>query len=124
MAGHSRSDPGHSESQSLIFLLLIPVTRLCGLVCSTAMSTVTSTASLVAKMKTTSPAWAHFGLSASDKGKARSDKVVCRLRAKHVVAKGGDASNLLSHLRVDPLKFAEQKLQKQGGSAEERSSSK
>ena len=52
--------------------------------------------------------WAHFGLGASDKGKARSDEVVRHLCAKHVVPKGGNNSNLLSHLRVHhPLNFAE-----------------
>ena len=87
------------------------------------MSTATSTASLEAKTKTTSPVWAHFGLGASDKGKARSDKVVCRLCAKCVVPKGCNANNL--HLRVHHLlKIAEfQKLQKRRGNTEDRLSS-
>ena len=43
------------------------------------MSTATSTGFLAVKTKTTSPVWAHFGLGASDKGKARSDDVVCHV---------------------------------------------
>ena len=72
---------------------------------------------VVVKTKTTSPVWAHFGLGASDKGKAKRDEVVYHLCAKRVVAKGSNTSNLLSHLRVHhQLKFTEvQKLQKQRG---------
>ena len=68
--------------------------------------------------------WAHFGLGASDKGKARSDEVVYRLCAKCMVAKGGNTSNLLLHLCIHhPLKFTEvQKLQNRKGNAEEQSS--
>ena len=85
------------------------------------MSTATTTTSLVAETKTTSPMWAHFGLGASDKGKVRSDEAICRLCAKGVAAKVGNTSNLHLHLRVHhPLKFAEvQKLQKRRGITEE-----
>ena len=79
----------------------------------TMVSTSTSEASdsslptLLAKPKALSPVWAHFGFEANEDGKPKSkDRVVCRLCKCHVVSKGGNTSNLFSHLRVHhPLNF-------------------
>ena len=51
---------------------------------------------LVAKKGTTLHVWTFFGLSKEEKD---SDKAICRLCQKSVLAHGGNTSNLVSHLK-------------------------
>ena len=51
---------------------------------------------LVAKEGTTSHVWTFFGLNKEEGG---SDKAICRLCRKSVLARGGNTSNLVSHLK-------------------------
>ena len=45
--------------------------------------------------------WIYFGLEADEEGRPKvQDAVICRLCKKSVSAKGGNTSNLLSHLKV------------------------
>ena len=56
---------------------------------------------LVARKNRTSPVWSYFGLEKDSDGKIKSgDVTVCRKCYQHVRAKGGNTSNLLSHLRI------------------------
>ena len=50
---------------------------------------------------TKSAVWIYFGFEADEEGKPKvQDAVICRLCKKSVSAKGGNTSNLLSHLKV------------------------
>ena len=51
---------------------------------------------LVEKKGTTSHVWTFFGL---EKEGTDSDKVICRVCKKSVLARGGNTSNLVSHLK-------------------------
>ena len=45
--------------------------------------------------------WIYFGFKADEEGRPKvQDAVICRLCKKSVSAKGGNTSNLLSHLKV------------------------
>jgi len=56
---------------------------------------------LVARKNSTSPVWSYFGLEKDSNGRINSEDVaVCRKCYQHVRAKGGNTSNLLSHLRI------------------------
>ena len=55
----------------------------------------------MAKIGTKSIVWDYFGLEKGKDGKAIDEgKVVCRSCRKHVMAKQGNTSNLLTHLRI------------------------
>ncbi|XP_023150324.2 uncharacterized protein LOC111585152 isoform X1 [Amphiprion ocellaris] len=55
---------------------------------------------LIAKPRSKSMVWLYFGLKADDKGQPlNSREAVCRLCRKIVLAKGGNTTNLRSHLR-------------------------
>ncbi|XP_056265738.1 uncharacterized protein LOC130190376 isoform X5 [Pseudoliparis swirei] len=55
---------------------------------------------LISKPRSKSIVWLYFGLKADDKGQAlNSGEAVCRLCRKIVLAKGGNTTNLRSHLR-------------------------
>ena len=48
-----------------------------------------------------SSVWIYFGFEADEEGRPKvQDAVICRLCKKSVSAKGGNTSNLLSHLKV------------------------
>ena len=54
------------------------------------------------KRNTTSVVWDYFGLRANPDGsvvRGEANYPVCRLRGKSVPAKGGNTTNLLTHLR-------------------------
>ena len=51
---------------------------------------------LIKKKGTTSQVWTFFGL---EKEGTDSDKVICRVCKKYVLAHGGNTSNLVSNLR-------------------------
>ena len=55
--------------------------------------------------------WIYFGFEADQKGRPKvQDAVICRLCKKSVSAKGGNTSNLLSHLKVHlPQRYLEVK---------------
>ncbi|XP_065899760.1 E3 SUMO-protein ligase ZBED1-like [Dysidea avara] len=56
---------------------------------------------LVARKNATSPVWTYFGLEKESDGRIKSEDVaVCRKCYQRVRAKGGNTSNLLSHLRI------------------------
>ena len=57
---------------------------------------------LVSKSRgTKSAVWIYFGFEADEEGRPKvQDAVICRLCEKSVSAKGGNTSNLLSHLKV------------------------
>ncbi|XP_059199467.1 uncharacterized protein LOC131979472 isoform X2 [Centropristis striata] len=55
---------------------------------------------LISKPRSKSSVWLYFGLKADDKGQPlNSGEAVCRLCRKIVLAKGGNTTNLRSHLR-------------------------
>ena len=65
---------------------------------------------LAAKTKATKSAvWEHFGFERGDDGRPKQEEVgTCWLCKKNVSAKGGNTSNLLTHLKNHhPLKHAE-----------------
>ena len=68
---------------------------------------------LVSKEKATSLVWNYFGFEAGEDGKPiNSENAICRIasgcRKKPVLAKGGNTSNLLTHLRRHhPKQYAE-----------------
>ena len=83
--------------------------------------------SLVAKSSDCkSPVWTHFGFEADEEGKPKSsDVAVCRLCHKTVSAKGGNTSNLFSHLGVrHPLQHTELKKVSSAASGKAGESSK
>ena len=62
--------------------------------------TSSSSINIVPKENTSSPIWTYFGLKSDDEGKPISnDKVICRVCCGSVTAKGGNTSNLFSHLK-------------------------
>lgn len=55
---------------------------------------------LVSKPRSKSLVWLYFGLKADEKGQPlNSGEAICRLCRKIVLAKGGNTTNLRSHLR-------------------------
>lgn len=55
---------------------------------------------LIAKPRSKSIVWMYFGLKADDKGQPlNSGEAICRLCRKIVLAKGGNTTNLRSHLK-------------------------
>lgn len=55
---------------------------------------------LVSKPRSKSIVWLYFGLKADERGQPlNSGEAVCRLCRKIVLAKGGNTTNLRSHLR-------------------------
>nr|XP_040042446.1 uncharacterized protein LOC120825111 isoform X2 [Gasterosteus aculeatus aculeatus] len=55
---------------------------------------------LVSKPRSKSVVWLYFGFKADDKGQpVNSGEVICRLCRKKVLAKGGNTTNLRSHLK-------------------------
>ena len=73
---------------------------------------------LVSKEKATSLVWNYFGLEADKDGKPiNAEKAICRIasgcRKKPVLAKGGNTSNLLTHLRRHHPKHYAELLQAQ-----------
>lgn len=55
---------------------------------------------LISKPRSKSIVWLYFGLKADEKGQPlNSGEAVCRLCRKIVLAKGGNTTNLRSHLR-------------------------
>lgn len=79
---------------------------------------------LVSKAKTTSPVWRFFGFEAGDDGNPKNEEVaVCRIgggcRRKTVLVRGGNTSNLLSHLRNHhPKEFMEINQARKGKGAQ------
>jgi len=71
---------------------------------------------LVSKPNTTSPVWKYFALECDEQGHFKSkDTIICRLCSSEVIAKGGNTSNLQSHLRVyHPSHYAELPKKVQG----------
>ena len=69
-----------------------------------------STTFNIIKKNIKSPVWAHFGLRADEANRVSEDDLerpVCRECQKVVLAKGGNTSNLFSHLRErHPTLFA------------------
>ena len=59
--------------------------------------------SLLPKSKTISLVWKHFGFEADDSCQKpkTTETAVCRLCRRNVEAKGGNTSNLRSHLREE-----------------------
>ena len=56
---------------------------------------------LVPKKKTTAPVWTYFGLEKNEEGRIKTEDIaVCRKCYGHVHAKGGNTSNLVSHLKT------------------------
>ena len=58
--------------------------------------------SLIKKPSTKSVVWNYFGLQTDEDGRIlpeKEDKPVCRACKKAVLAKGGNTTNLLTHLR-------------------------
>ena len=67
---------------------------------------------LVKKPNTKSSVWTYFGLEADESDKPLRDKEdspVCRACKKSVLAKGGNTSNLLTHLYDHPIQFTSSK---------------
>jgi len=89
-----------------------------------ASSSSSSELQLVSKPNTTSPWWKHFALECDEQGHYKSkDIVICLLCSKGVIAKGGNTSNLKSHLRIHhPLHYAE--IQKNVPDEKDKASSK
>ena len=55
---------------------------------------------LICKPRSKSTVWLYFGLKADEKGQPlNSGEAICRLCRKIVLAKGGNTTNLRSHLR-------------------------
>lgn len=55
---------------------------------------------LISKPRSKSIVWMYFGLKADEKGQPlNSGEAICRLCRKIVLAKGGNTTNLRSHLR-------------------------
>lgn len=55
---------------------------------------------LISKPRTKSSAWLYFGLKADEKGQPlNSEEAICRLCRKIVLTKGGNTTNLRSHLK-------------------------
>lgn len=55
---------------------------------------------LVSKPRSKSTVWLYFGLKADEKGRPlNSEEAICRLCRKIVLAKGGNTTNLRSHLK-------------------------
>ena len=78
--------------------------------------------SLLPKSKTTSLVWEHFGFEADNSGQKpnTTETAVCRLCRRNVEAKGGNTSNLRSHLRVHhqlTFRELERMRQEKGGSS-------
>ena len=67
-----------------------------------------SNVKIVDKPNTTSPIWTYFGLGIDSNGKPDKDKTLCRICESPVLSKGGNTSNLFTHLkRHHPKKFVE-----------------
>ena len=77
-----------------------------------------SAGELVSKKNTKLAVWKHFGFKANDEGKPKDeDTAICRHCQKTVVAKGGNTSNLLTHLRNHhPMKHADVRKENEGNS--------
>ena len=61
---------------------------------------------LVAKPGTKALVWEYFGLEQDESGKIIDEAhVVCRVCQRKVLARNGNTSNLLSHLRANHAKF-------------------
>ena len=79
---------------------------------------------LVLKAKTTSPVWWFFGFEAGGDGNPKNEELaVCRIasecRKKTVMVRGGNTSNLLSHLRNHhPKEFMEVNQARKGKGAQ------
>lgn len=74
---------------------------------------------LVTKSKSTKSAvWAFFGFEGDEEGKPKQEDIaICRICERKVSAKGGNTSNLLSHLKNHhPLKYNEVKKAGQSSS--------
>ncbi|XP_063955358.1 E3 SUMO-protein ligase ZBED1-like [Lytechinus pictus] len=55
---------------------------------------------LIPKKGATSPVWVHFGFKCGEDGKViNPDKATCRICGRDCAAKGGNTSNLMSHLK-------------------------
>lgn len=55
---------------------------------------------LISKPRSKSIVWLYFGLKADEKGRPlNTGEAVCRLCRKIVLAKGGNTTNLRSHLK-------------------------
>ena len=78
---------------------------------------------LVKKRNTSSVVWEYFGLKASQNGTLVASEThlpVCRLCVKSVPAKGGNTTNLLTHLRdrhPDVYTDAQPKVVKKGAAS-------
>ena len=79
---------------------------------TTAASATTETGNeLVSKAKARSPVWNYFGFKPGADGKPLDESTaVCRICKRSVAAKGGNTSNLFSHLKKQhPREFADAK---------------
>jgi len=63
---------------------------------------------LVAKPKSTAPVWAYFGFRSDEDGKIIDEThVVCKICQRGIMSKGGNTSNLMSHLKSNhPLAYS------------------
>uniref|UniRef100_A0A1X7UF28 BED-type domain-containing protein n=1 Tax=Amphimedon queenslandica TaxID=400682 RepID=A0A1X7UF28_AMPQE len=56
---------------------------------------------LVSKRNTTSFVWQYFGFRPRNSGRPREeDRPICKICSKIVISKGGNTSNLPSHIRI------------------------
>ena len=63
---------------------------------------------LVSKTSTKSVVWDYFSFRKDSEGKLIDDgAVICRMCRGHVKAKYGNTSNLLSHLKTNPMVYQE-----------------
>ena len=71
----------------------------------------TSEPQLVSKTKAKSPVWNYFGFKPGPDGRPEDQSAtICRVCKRSVAAKGGNTSNLFSHLKKQhPKTFAEVK---------------
>lgn len=72
----------------------------CKIITVCIMAAVKSSITIIPKENTVSPVWTYFGLRAGDDGRTIfKETAVCRICEKSVTTKGGNTSNLFSHLR-------------------------
>ena len=72
----------------------------CKIITVCIMAAVKSSIMIIPKENTVSPVWTYFGLIAGDDGRTIfKETAVCRICKKSVTTKGGNTSNLFSHLK-------------------------
>ena len=78
----------------------------------------TSASELVSKKHMKSVVWKHFRFKANDEGKPKDENItICCHCQKIVVAKGGNMSNLLTHLKNHhPMMHTDARKENEGNS--------